>query len=420
MMTRGKKRNYQSIEAPMSNIPDDLIPDVLCRLPVKSLLRFRCVSKQWRALIDSPNFINLHLNQSLRTNTNWSLISRRYSFQNLYCIGYQSLDDILKHGYHNVLPVKHEYPFLRLPHHFNIVGYCNGLMCLLSSTLSSIKAPILLNPSTKKHQILPPEPQIWSSYPVYGFGYDAVTDDYKIVRVSRFVGEGFGPEVVVFSSRLNKWRMSPHCVPHFLRHNFSGVFFNGALHWVATRQHESPLDNYSIYIVAFDLVVENFREVKLPNHSDYETVTLGVSGGCLWAGWIDDDNHVQLWVMKDYMVQESWTKRSLSFSSQVCKILHRCRVRILAYSSSSSEVLVMEINNQLHWLDLKQHKVVHLDIPAYEKELFIASLVKLPCDRGNVILLRSNLWRRVHDNFSHRLRYEYMTLLCLFVVLCIG
>jgi hypothetical protein len=37
-------------------LPDDIIFEVLSRLPVKSLCRFRCVSKGWRSLISDPAF----------------------------------------------------------------------------------------------------------------------------------------------------------------------------------------------------------------------------------------------------------------------------------------------------------------------------------------------------------------------------
>ncbi|RCV07216.1 hypothetical protein SETIT_1G226600v2 [Setaria italica] len=38
------------------SLPEDIIFDVLARLPVKALCRFRCVSKGWRALISDPAF----------------------------------------------------------------------------------------------------------------------------------------------------------------------------------------------------------------------------------------------------------------------------------------------------------------------------------------------------------------------------
>ncbi|KAM7528082.1 hypothetical protein LguiB_031492 [Lonicera macranthoides] len=45
-----------------SNMPEDLLIDILARLPVKSILRFKCVSKYWYALIGSPDFISNHYN----------------------------------------------------------------------------------------------------------------------------------------------------------------------------------------------------------------------------------------------------------------------------------------------------------------------------------------------------------------------
>ena len=49
------------------DLPDEIVLDIFARLPVKSLLRFRCVCKPWYSSIANPRFItfgifpNLHL-----------------------------------------------------------------------------------------------------------------------------------------------------------------------------------------------------------------------------------------------------------------------------------------------------------------------------------------------------------------------
>uniref|UniRef100_A0A7C9EHW6 F-box domain-containing protein n=1 Tax=Opuntia streptacantha TaxID=393608 RepID=A0A7C9EHW6_OPUST len=47
-----------------SNLPEEIIIDVLSRLPAKSVGRCRCVSKPWRALLSRPKFIRAHLDRS--------------------------------------------------------------------------------------------------------------------------------------------------------------------------------------------------------------------------------------------------------------------------------------------------------------------------------------------------------------------
>ena len=46
-------------------IPFDIQSEIMKRLPVKSLIQFRSVSKQWKSLIDNAEFIkNYHINQT--------------------------------------------------------------------------------------------------------------------------------------------------------------------------------------------------------------------------------------------------------------------------------------------------------------------------------------------------------------------
>jgi hypothetical protein len=42
------------------SLPDEIIFDILTRVPVNSACRFRCVSREWRALITDPHFVAAH------------------------------------------------------------------------------------------------------------------------------------------------------------------------------------------------------------------------------------------------------------------------------------------------------------------------------------------------------------------------
>ncbi|KAK1604267.1 hypothetical protein QYE76_027940 [Lolium multiflorum] len=51
---RASTRLKSSFETAAERLPDDLLVDILSRVPVKSLCRFKCVSKHWLGLIDHP------------------------------------------------------------------------------------------------------------------------------------------------------------------------------------------------------------------------------------------------------------------------------------------------------------------------------------------------------------------------------
>ncbi|CAK9158274.1 unnamed protein product [Ilex paraguariensis] len=63
-------------------LPEDVVVDILSRLPVKSLLRFECVSKQWRSSISDHQFAKFQLSRSL------SLVKTGHQKFLLYSSGY--------------------------------------------------------------------------------------------------------------------------------------------------------------------------------------------------------------------------------------------------------------------------------------------------------------------------------------------
>lgn len=50
------------------SLPNELIDEILCRVPVKYLIRCRCVSKEWCSIIDSNAFIETHSKRTSECN----------------------------------------------------------------------------------------------------------------------------------------------------------------------------------------------------------------------------------------------------------------------------------------------------------------------------------------------------------------
>nr|POF06191.1 f-box/kelch-repeat protein [Quercus suber] len=129
-----------------------------------------------------------------------------------------------------------------------IVGISNGLVCMVDDTPSNTPydiVPILWNPSIHKSVFLPsPGVRFPSSYEpmeYLGFGYDPITDDYKVVRLVYLHGwdersfQGEEPSVVqIYSLRTNAWRTIPGPGHRYIiKEQSLSVFVNGSVHWLA-------------------------------------------------------------------------------------------------------------------------------------------------------------------------------------------
>ena len=77
-----------ALQMKMSNLPCELIVDILLRLPIKSLCRFKCISKPWCTLISHPDFVKTHLHRAqfkrliLATRNSLYSIDHETSFEN--------------------------------------------------------------------------------------------------------------------------------------------------------------------------------------------------------------------------------------------------------------------------------------------------------------------------------------------------
>ncbi|XP_058198239.1 F-box/kelch-repeat protein At3g06240-like [Rhododendron vialii] len=303
-------------------IPQEILTDILSRLPVKSLCRFKCVSPSWNSLISDPYFAKTHLN---RTKTQNIVIS---SSLNLYSI------DV-----HNANPTATNLDFPTLEQHVankRVKGWssCDGLLLVPYIDNSNF---LLLNPSTSERKELPAlpfalDPVGTSSY-AYGVGYNSSTDDYNVVMLScNHTGsvQSKISIVDVYSLKTNAWRRIQH-TPYVVGTSCfcGGVFLNGCLHWLCWRTG-------SYAICAFNLLDQIFREVPMPaslcGGCRILRFFVEVVGGFLYLVKRRASCKSEVWKMEEYGVGESWTKLTIDLPTgtpSLCLLCHLAEDKLL-------------------------------------------------------------------------------------------
>lgn len=156
------------------HIPEDIIVDILSRLPIKSLIRCRCVLKRWGSIVSDPQFAKVQFKVASQQKPS----SRRLLLCNVYETESIDLETRLCSGA-NFWGSKLTLPFQQ-PKYTDkrALGSCDGLVCLCISTITSTELYIW-NPSTGfLHKLPNPEFSGKMDYVFYsGFGHLSVTDE---------------------------------------------------------------------------------------------------------------------------------------------------------------------------------------------------------------------------------------------------
>jgi len=102
-------------------LSEDLIVEILIRLPVRLLLQYKCVCKSWKTLIYDPQFVKCQL---LSSNAHPQLVSVFFGVSNNLLESYP-LKPLLDNPSTNVEPAIFEMRYAT-----SMIGSCNGLLCL--------------------------------------------------------------------------------------------------------------------------------------------------------------------------------------------------------------------------------------------------------------------------------------------------
>ncbi|KAK6781675.1 hypothetical protein RDI58_019471 [Solanum bulbocastanum] len=319
------------------SLAGDVIFEILLRLPVKSLLRFRSVSKSWYCYISSRDFIQMHRRQPIHEKP---LRVSDSGPRRIPTISFFSLDpkittvvvddeidelgdfDSDSDPDPSVVVVDLPFPCSH-DDDVRIVGSCNGLLCVHFNRRSSI---ILWNPATRKYKLLesPDCASFYSApfFPCIMLGFVPQTNDYKVIKLP---SSSKNPKVWVYALNSDSWEEIEAPILHdLLPKGGSAVILNHCLYWLSySNDDDIELDDIELDIITcFDLYNQVFTRIELPILNTVSNLTiqkLVILKGCLsmitYSGNGITLNNYEVWVMSEQQgAAEFWTKQ-FAFSS---------------------------------------------------------------------------------------------------------
>ncbi|XP_058214499.1 F-box/kelch-repeat protein At3g23880-like [Rhododendron vialii] len=271
------------------HLPFEITIVILSRLPVKSLLRFKSVCKNWYDLIKTHDFVAKHL-QTQSTINRTSLLVTGYNRETETHQMSLLFNDGLING-----PINLDFaPFLngRINkytgmNYFYIVGICNGLVCIHFSP--DLYPLILCNPSTGQFREIPNSKWVWPDemdFNVYGetvkrvsfgFGFHPSANDYKLIRIVLYFSYAGEPvieadlyvmstdtwreihvdKVSVFFGEMNNFGRFTSYVQ--IGESSASAVINGVFYWPA---FVIPSDE--VIVMSFNMGDEVFRKIRTP------------------------------------------------------------------------------------------------------------------------------------------------------------
>lgn len=219
---------------------DDLLIQILLRLPIKSLIRFKLVSKHWLSLVSDPQF-------TLRRLPNPNPAVGLFHF----LPSSNSFDYFPFHLRNNptsiIPPFKNLIKSTENQSAIHILNSCNGfLLCGTLGTLGSEGNYHLYNPTTTQLTTFSKPRRCKRSLPDAFRGLTlafepAKSPHYRVVCV-RALRPSNVYQIVIYSSETGTWRDSGEVFKDDLDTGFKeGVYWNGRVHWISGLGKKSSL-----------------------------------------------------------------------------------------------------------------------------------------------------------------------------------
>ncbi|XP_016507272.1 F-box/kelch-repeat protein At3g23880-like [Nicotiana tabacum] len=278
------------------SLPDDIVNSILIKLPVTSLLRFKCICKSWRFSISNPNFIKLHLHES----------SANISRQKLFFVSFRNIfRSNAKFQFHEallgvdskVLLVNPPFPeFCHSLFSDFEVHSCNGLV-LMKTEINMI----LWNPAIRKYKLLPkPDDKLlpWYDDALFDFAYDLVADDYKVVCVKL---RKYQRDMIagIFSINNHSWKRIDNIpIPRGFQLFYQDlVSLNGTINIMAASNIGNYKQDSEYLVISLYLANEKFAITPVPGKHKYK-LKLRAFANRICISWMVGGK-ISIWALKE-------------------------------------------------------------------------------------------------------------------------
>lgn len=305
-------------------LPKDCISSIIVRLPLESLLASRFICKSWYGIVNSPAFIDAHLQ---RSNNGLIYLTPAVKGQLSSDVGTASGSSAMKIDYNvdakvlelDTIPILHWHLFNPRTQYqikyleikdaqstikeYNatctgiIKAVCNGLIVL--ENLVRSRGLIIMNPVTRELKTIPLGTMSSPHRESYGLAFSHDLSCYKLVHLFQDDSQYIGCEIMNVGS--GPWRVVDgpcHGIMGWL--GYQPVFAIRALHWV-------PRVDHNEYIVSMSLIDEKFQNIPLPNTGGIHDRILEM-GGVLGFVSRNSTNQIDVWTLKS-LGGEGWAKQ---------------------------------------------------------------------------------------------------------------
>ncbi|XP_010512879.1 PREDICTED: F-box/kelch-repeat protein At2g43270-like [Camelina sativa] len=296
----------------------DPLKEIFVRLPLKSLGKLKTVSKEWRSILESKSFIEMHL--SFQKSRRRQKVLAAYKCD---CCDRPNLSPV------SVMEGDEEIVNLHCDSTERPLMNYEGLLCIPEPDWVNV-----LNPSTGELRRFPsgpvPEPSLllnmlprsaerglafFPGYWAMGFGKDRVTGSYKVVRML------FDPvECDILDVQTGgEWRkLSPP--PYDIDAERRSACVNGTIYWLRI--------GGGYKILALDLHTEEFHDVasipKYPYGVTHLTQLLNLDDCLVMSTTRNCEKELEIWFM--YSKDERWSKTYSISLADVASTLHPLKV----------------------------------------------------------------------------------------------